>query len=86
MAIYITRVVDGVRKGLVLLSFECGPCTVQWQDNFGYIVDVILRRFVEYDFILEANECKFPFNAGQDHVHGSMLECARSVAESERHT
>lgn len=44
------------------------------------MVDVLLQRFGEYDYIVEVNDGKLQCNAGQDHMHGS-LECAGYVAE-----
>lgn len=53
--------------------------------DFVYIIDVSLRQFLEYDYIIVVNEGKLPFNAGQYYVHG-MLQCAVYIAKSERHT
>lgn len=49
------------------------------------MLDVLLRSFPEYDYIVKTSESELPFNAGQDHLHGST-QYARCDAESERHT
>lgn len=49
------------------------------------MIDVLLRGFAECDNIVELNEGGLTFNAGQEHVHGT-LERTGFVTESEWHT
>lgn len=49
------------------------------------MINMLLRRFAEYDYIVGVNEGELPFDAGRDHVPGT-LKCAGCVAKSKLHT
>lgn len=40
------------------------------------MIDVLLQRFAEYDYIVEFDKGKLPFNAGHDHILCSNISGA----------
>lgn len=43
----VTEVVKGVREKFTPHEFECAVCVVQLQNNFAFMIAMLLRRFAE---------------------------------------
>lgn len=55
------------------------------RENFLYLVNVLLHRFTDHDFVVEELKGEFPFSADQFDVHWT-LESVGCVEESVCHT
>lgn len=78
---YMIQAVHGVRNEFELFQFECVACAMKKGQKFLYTIDVSLRRFDEYDYIIEANEGELQLNTGQKYVHITP-ECSGCAVES----